>query len=42
MKKEPEWMTKLRLRSLEDLPQEADAHLASDLSVIDFENIFIT
>src|SRR2546429_5064559 len=40
MKQEPEWMTKLRLRSLEIFRKKAMPTWGADLSVIDFENIF--
>ena len=40
MKKEPEWMTKLRLRSLEIFRKKPMPTWGADLSVIDFENIF--
>ncbi len=40
MKKEPEWMTKLRLRSLEIFRKKPMPKWGADLSVIDFENIF--
>src|ERR1700737_2177408 len=40
MKKEPEWMTKMRLRSLEIFRKKPMPTWGADLSVIDFENIF--
>jgi Fe-S cluster assembly protein SufB len=40
MKQEPEWMTKLRLRSLEIFRRKPMPTWGADLSVIDFENIF--
>src|SRR3989442_15878971 len=40
MKKEPEWMTKMRLRSLEIFRKKPMPKWGADLSVIDFENIF--
>src|SRR5947209_6294240 len=40
MKKEPEWMTKMRLRSLEIFRKKPMPNWGADLSVIDFENIF--
>src|SRR5438445_3332796 len=40
MKKEPEWMTKMRLRSLEIFRKKPTPTWGADLSVIDFENIF--
>src|SRR5882672_5727682 len=40
MKKEPEWMLKLRLRSLEIFRKKPMPTWGADLSVIDFENIF--
>src|SRR5947209_20092909 len=39
MKSEPEWMTKLRLRSLAIFRKKAMPTWGADLSVIDFENI---
>src|SRR5229473_1478839 len=40
MKKEPEWMLKFRLRSLEIFRKKPMPKWGADLSVIDFENIF--
>ena len=40
MKQEPEWMTKLRLRSLGIFRKKPMPTWGADLSVIDFENIF--
>jgi Fe-S cluster assembly protein SufB len=40
MKKEPEWMLKMRLRSLEIFRKKPMPTWGADLSVIDFENIF--
>src|SRR5256885_7334765 len=40
MKQEPEWMTKMRLRSLEIFSKKPMPTWGADLSVIDFENIF--
>ncbi len=40
MKKEPEWMLKFRLRSLEIFRKKPMPNWGADLSVIDFENIF--
>src|SRR6184192_413419 len=40
MKQEPEWMTKMRLRSLEIFRKKPMPRWGADLSVIDFENIF--
>ena len=40
MKKEPEWMLKFRLRSLEIFRKKPMPTWGADLSVIDFENIF--
>src|SRR5207245_1675193 len=40
MKQEPEWMTKMRLRSLEIFRKKPMPTWGADLSVIDFENIF--
>src|SRR3982075_1779290 len=40
MKKEPEWMMKMRLRSLEIFRKKPMPTWGADLSVIDFENIF--
>src|SRR2546422_552611 len=40
MKKEPEWMLKMRLRSLEIFRKKTMPTWGADLSVIDFENIF--
>src|SRR6202521_5387899 len=40
MKKEPEWMLKFRLRSLEMFRKKPMPKWGADLSVIDFENIF--
>ena len=40
MKKEPEWMMKMRLRSLEIFRKKPTPTWGADLSVIDFENIF--
>ena len=40
MKQEPEWMTKLRLRSLDIFRKKPMPEWGADLSVIDFENIF--
>jgi len=40
MKKEPEWMLKFRLRSLEMFRKKPMPNWGADLSVIDFENIF--
>src|SRR5881628_2361302 len=40
MKGEPEWMTKMRLRSLEIFRKKPMPTWGADLSVIDFENIF--
>src|SRR3979411_1499921 len=40
MKQEPEWMTKLRLRSLGICRKKPMPAWGADLSVIDFENIF--
>src|SRR5258706_8027083 len=40
MKKEPEWMLKFRLRSLEMFRKKPMPTWGADLSVIDFENIF--
>src|SRR5712671_6424685 len=40
MKKEPEWMTKMRLRSLGIFRKKPMPTWGADLSVIDFENIF--
>src|SRR5213082_2500603 len=40
MKQEPEWMTKMRLRSLEIFRKKPMPNWGADLSVIDFENIF--
>src|SRR5579864_8495728 len=40
MKKEPEWMLKTRLRSLEIFRKKPMPKWGADLSVIDFENIF--
>src|SRR4030081_843158 len=40
MKKEPEWMTKLRLRSLQIFRKKKMPTWGADLSVIDFDNIF--
>jgi Fe-S cluster assembly protein SufB len=40
MKSEPEWMTKMRLRSLEIFRKKPMPTWGADLSVIDFENIF--
>ena len=40
MKKEPEWMLKFRLRSLEMFRKKLMPNWGADLSVIDFENIF--
>jgi len=40
MKKEPEWMEKFRLRSLEIFRKKPMPNWGADLSVIDFENIF--
>src|SRR5881394_3671580 len=40
MKQEPEWMTKMRLRSLEIFRKKPMPKWGADLSVIDFENIF--
>src|SRR6266581_8617699 len=39
MKSEPEWMTKMRLRSLEIFRRKPMPEWGADLSVIDFENI---
>src|SRR6202023_1224668 len=40
MKKDPEWMLKFRLRSLEIFRKKPMPKWGADLSVIDFENIF--
>jgi len=40
MKKEPEWMLNMRLRSLEIFRKKPMPKWGADLSVIDFENIF--
>src|SRR5881397_2063736 len=40
MKQEPEWMTNMRLRSLEIFRKKPMPTWGADLSVIDFENIF--
>ena len=40
MKQEPEWMTKLRLRSLEIFRRKPMPNWGADLSRIDFENIY--
>ncbi|TMC84110.1 MAG: Fe-S cluster assembly protein SufB [Chloroflexi bacterium] len=40
MKQEPEWMTNMRLRSLEIFRKKPMPKWGADLSVIDFENIF--
>src|SRR6202048_4286103 len=40
MKKEPEWMMKMRLRSLEIFRKKPMPTWGADLSVIDFENFF--
>src|SRR3982074_38905 len=40
MKQEPEWMTAMRLRSLQIFRKKAMPTWGADLSVIDFENIF--
>ncbi len=40
MKGEPEWMTKMRLRSLDIFRKKPMPEWGADLSVIDFENIF--
>src|SRR5216683_4025088 len=40
MKKEPEWMLKFRLRSLEMFRKRPMPTWGADLSVIDFDNIF--
>src|SRR2546430_9149983 len=40
MKQEPEWMTKMRLRSLGIFRKKAMPTWGADLSVIDFDNIF--
>src|SRR3982074_3805181 len=40
MKKEPEWMLKFRLRSLEGVQNSVLRKPGAHLSVIDFENIF--
>src|SRR3989475_7607004 len=40
VKKEPEWMLKMRLRSLEIFRKKPMPTWGADLSVIDFENIF--
>src|SRR5690348_15955883 len=40
MKKEPVWVTKFRLRSLEIFRKKPMPNWGADLSVIDFENIF--
>jgi len=40
MKKEPEWMLKMRLKSLEIFRKKPMPNWGADLSVIDFENIF--
>jgi Fe-S cluster assembly protein SufB len=40
MKREPEWMTRMRLRSLQIFRKKGMPTWGADLSVIDFENIF--
>src|SRR5437879_7151307 len=40
MKQEPDWMTAMRLRSLQIFRKKAMPTWGADLSVIDFENIF--
>src|SRR3981081_2945073 len=40
MKQEPEWMTAMRLRSLQVFRKKAMPTWGANLSVIDFENIF--
>ncbi len=40
MKKEPEWMLKLRLKSLEEFYKRPMPQWGSNLSTIDFDNIF--
>src|ERR1700682_448576 len=40
MKKEPEWMLKMRLKSLKIFRKKPMPNWGADLSVIDFENIF--
>src|SRR5207247_7876212 len=40
MKGEPEWMTKMRLRSLQVFHRKTMPTWGADLSVIDFDNIF--